>query len=199
MARSSDRRPLSAHGTDEVHATPRSTRVDWLADGGEMGARIRAFNWAGTPLGPLERWPQSLKITLRILLTSRQPMFVWWGDRLTHLYNDAYRPLLGHRHPQALGQPAPELWRELWHELGPRTAAAMQRSDDADDETLLLLPGWDGSADEIYYLFAANVIPDDQGGPGGLLCANSDDTPRARLLEWEQATRREAERQREYQ
>ena len=66
-----------------------------LAGGGDLGARMRQVDWSQTPLGPVEQWPQSLRTCVRILLTSRQPMFVWWGDDLINLYNDAYRSILG--------------------------------------------------------------------------------------------------------
>ena len=82
---------------------------EFLAGGGEMGSAIRAFNWAATPLGPPEAWPQTLKTCLRILLASRQPMWVWWGPELINFYNDAYLPIMGGKHPGALGRPAREV------------------------------------------------------------------------------------------
>ena len=69
------------------------------------------MDWAQTSLGPAELWPQSLKTAVRIMLTSRQPMFVWWGDELINLYNDAYKAIVGGKHPEALGQPASVVWR----------------------------------------------------------------------------------------
>ena len=74
---------------------------------------MRQRDWSQTPLGPAERWPQALKTAVRIMLTSRQAMFVWWGDELINLYNDAYRSIVGGKHPQALGQPASIVWRAL--------------------------------------------------------------------------------------
>ena len=71
-----------------------------LQGGGEMGAYMREFDWAGSPIGPVEQWPQSLRTCVRIILTSRQPMFVWWGEQLINLYNDAYISILGGKHPQ---------------------------------------------------------------------------------------------------
>ena len=68
-----------------LRATP-----DFLAGGGEMGRAIRAFNWATTSLGPPESWPRTLRTCLRIMLASRQPMWVWWGPELLNFYNDAY-------------------------------------------------------------------------------------------------------------
>src|SRR5947207_876227 len=93
---------------------------DFLAGGGEMGERMRAFNWADHPLGPPEGWPQSLKIGVRMVINSRFPMFIWWGADLIYLYNDAHTSILGGKHPAALGQPASVVWQETWDELGPR-------------------------------------------------------------------------------
>src|SRR4051812_21841023 len=69
----------------------------------DMAAAISGFDWAATPLGPTESWPQSLKSTVRLLLGSRYPGFLWWGPELVALYNDAYVDVLGPRHPWALG------------------------------------------------------------------------------------------------
>ena len=68
--------------------------TDILSGGGELGARMRSKDWSTTPLGPPQTWPQSLKTSVRIMLTSRQPMFVWWGDELINLYNDAYKTMM---------------------------------------------------------------------------------------------------------
>src|SRR5579884_811921 len=87
--------------------------VEVLAGGGEMGALMRAFDWTSTPLGPVPAWPQALKTCVRLMLASRQPMWLGWGDQLTFLYNDAYRDILGGKHPSALGQPTAVVWREI--------------------------------------------------------------------------------------
>lgn len=81
-----------------------------FAGGGEMGTLMRSHDWSKTPLGSIEHWSQSLKTAVRIMLTSRQPMFVWWGEELINLYNDAYKAIVGGKHPQALGQPASQVW-----------------------------------------------------------------------------------------
>src|SRR5512145_3470486 len=86
----------------------------WLAGGGEMGARIRALDWASTPLGPLETWPQSLRSAVSILLPSKAQIALFWGPELITLYNDAYRPVFGAKHPGALGMPIRQSWNELW-------------------------------------------------------------------------------------
>ena len=84
-------------------AQPYREAPDFLAGGGEMGERIRELQWTRTPLGAPGDWPQPLREAVRMMLASRTPMSLWWGDALTHLYNDAARALLGSGHPSALG------------------------------------------------------------------------------------------------
>jgi signal transduction histidine kinase len=149
-----------------------------FAGGGEMGARMRAFDWASNPLGPVPSWPQSLKTCVRVILTSRQPMFVWWGEQFINLYNDAYKTIVGGKHPEALGQPASVVWREIWDQVYPRAQSAMSMNEGTYDEALLLIMERHGYAEETYYTFSYSPVPNDQGGTGGILCANTDDTQR---------------------
>ena len=96
-----------------------------------MGALMRAKNWADTPLGPPETWPQSLKTVVRILLGSRYAMWMGWGEDLSFFYNDAYRPILGDKHPAALGRALREVWWEVYPELGPLNEAILRAERDA--------------------------------------------------------------------
>jgi PAS domain S-box-containing protein len=157
---------------------PATSAADCLAGGGELGARMRAIDWSKTALGPVESWPQSLRTCIRIVLTSRQPMFVWWGDELINLYNDAYKSIVGGKHPQALGQPARVVWREIWDQILPRVESAMRANEGTYDEALFLLMERNGYPEETYYTFSYSPVPHDRGGNGGILCANSDDTRR---------------------
>ena len=91
----------------------------FLDGGGEMGQRIRAFNWNLTPLGPPEDSPQALKTLVNLFLASKQPMFLGWGPERTSLYNDAFIPILGRKHPSALGQPSMAVWAEAREVLEP--------------------------------------------------------------------------------
>ena len=87
-----------------------------------MGSRIRAFDWSETPLGPPTEWPQALKTLVNLLLASTQPMFLAWGPDRTWLYNDAFIPILGRKHPAALGRPSMEVWAEAREVLEPMFA-----------------------------------------------------------------------------
>src|ERR1700691_4910144 len=149
-----------------------------LAGGGELGALMRAMDWSRTALGPVETWPQALRTSVRILLTSRQPMFVWWGDELINLYNDAYKTIVGGKPPEALGQPASVVWHEIWDQVGPRARSAMTANEGTYDEALLLIMERYGYREETYYTFSYSPVPSDTGDAGGILCANTDDTQR---------------------
>ncbi|WP_343692598.1 ATP-binding protein [Chitinophaga sp.] len=151
---------------------------EFLTGGGEMGALIRSHNWASTPLGHFESWPQSLKTCVRIILTSSQPMFVWWGPELINLYNDPYRSILGGKHPDVLGMPAAEVWKEIWDSVGPRANTCMEKNIGTYDEALLLIMERNGYPEETYYTFSYSPIPGDYGGTKGIICANTDDTLR---------------------
>ncbi|MET0285991.1 MAG: histidine kinase dimerization/phospho-acceptor domain-containing protein, partial [Polyangiales bacterium] len=146
--------------------------------GGELGARMREIDWAKTALGPVSGWPLSLKTCVRIILTSRQPMFVWWGPQLINLYNDAYKQIVGGKHPAALGQPASEVWAEIWPDISPRAQSALERNEGTYDEALLLIMERYGYPEETYYTFSYSPVPNDEGKTFGIICANTDDTQR---------------------
>src|SRR5829696_6892870 len=92
----------------------RDTGPDFLAGGGEMGERMRAMDWSMTALGHVSDWPQSLRSAVSILLPSKAQIVLFWGPELVTLYNDAYRPVFGVKHPRVLGLPAREAWSEIW-------------------------------------------------------------------------------------
>jgi PAS domain S-box-containing protein len=150
----------------------------FLQGGGEMGARMRAFDWSATPLGDPATWPRSLKTAVRILLTSRQPMFVWWSERFLNLYNDPYIGVLGDKDRDALGRPAQEIWGEIWHDVGPRAESALREDKGTYDEALLLLMRRHGYVEETYFTFSYSPVPDDDGQSGGIFAACTDDTRR---------------------
>ena len=101
-------------------------RLGFLAGGGEMGALMRTHDWEATPVGAPETWPQSLRTTVRLLLNTQHPMFIWWGPELVQFYNDAYRQTMGpERHPSALGQRGRECGGEIWDIIGPQIEHVM--------------------------------------------------------------------------
>jgi two-component sensor histidine kinase len=150
---------------------------EFLTGGGEMGAAMRAFNWAATPLGAPESWPRTLRTCLRIMLASRQPMWIWWGPELINFYNDAYLPIIGGKHPGALGRPARIVWAEIWDQIKDRIHAAMSGEASYSEGEMLLMQRH-GYPEETYYTFSFSPVPEEDGNIGGVVCASTDDTDR---------------------
>jgi len=162
----------------EITAVDTEVTAGWLQGGGELGERIRGFDWTRTPLGPPSAWPQSLKTAVRIMLTSRQAIWIGWGAQLTYLYNDPYKAIIGGKHPHALGQPFEQVWREIYDVVGPMAAHVMTANEGTYVEEQLLMMERHGYQEETYYTFSYSPIPDDDGNPGGIICYNTDDTRR---------------------
>ena len=149
-----------------------------FAGAGEMAALMRARDWASTPLGPPERWPQSLRTVVRIVLTSRHAMWLGWGPDLIFFYNDAYRPTLGTKHPAALGTPTRLVWAEIWPAIEPRITRVLHHGEATWDEGLLLFLERSGYPEETYHTFSYSPVPGDDGASGGLLCVVTEETDR---------------------
>jgi PAS domain S-box-containing protein len=144
--------------------------------GGEMVERLKSFNWASTSLGPYDTWPQSLRLAVGVCMNSRFPMFVWWGRELINIYNDAYVPILGKRHPAAFGLPAQPTWHEIWSVVGPQADAVMQRGEATWNERVLLVMERHGYTEDTWFTWSYSPILDETGKVGGLFCACVEDT-----------------------
>jgi PAS domain S-box-containing protein len=151
------------------------TRDDFLAGGGEMGFRMRALDWSDTPLGAGSQWPQSLRTAVSILINSKYPMFLAWGEQLTFLYNDGYGPILGAKHPQALGRPFARIWAEIWSDISPLVSRALS-GEPTWSEDLPLFMSRHGYLEEVYFTFSYSPIRDESGGVGGMFCACTETT-----------------------
>ena len=140
-----------------------------------MAARLRAFDWSRSPLGPVESWPQSLLTAVSIMLNSKYPMFLAWGDELTFLYNDGYQPILGNKHPAALGQRFARIWAEIWGDIEPLVARALG-GEATWSENLQLFTERSGFVEETYFTFSYSPVRDESGGVGGMFCACTETT-----------------------
>ncbi|HEY2318624.1 MAG TPA: SpoIIE family protein phosphatase [Solirubrobacteraceae bacterium] len=164
---------------------------EFLGDAGEVGRDLLEVDWAATPLGPVEAWPDALASVVRVLLTSRFAMWMGWGPDLTFLCNDAYRrDTLGQKYPWALGRPASEVWAEIWADIGPRIERVMSTGQATWDEALLLLLERSGYPEETYHTFSYSPLADEHGRVTGMLCVVSEETKRV-IGERRMATLRE--------
>jgi len=169
---------LPATGTDTPVAVPHalSPTGDALAGGGELGSRIRELDWSLTALGPVEAWPQSLRTSVSIVLASRFPLSIWWGPEYVLLYNDAYAPLLGAKHPAALGRPAPEVWAEIMNIIGPMLAHVTTTGEATYTEDGFLPVARYGRLEESYFTWSHSPIRIESGGVGGVLTVVTETT-----------------------
>ena len=157
----------------------------------EIGRDLAAVDWAATPLGPVEGWPQSLRTAVNILLASRFSMWMAWGPELTFFCNAAYRrDTLGSKYPWALGRPASEVWAEIWQDIGSRVERVMSAGESTWDEALMLLLERSGYTEETYHTFSYSPLRDDDARMVGMLCVVSEETDRV-IAERRMATLRD--------
>lgn len=147
-----------------------------LTGGGEMGLLMRSMDWSTTDLGSFENWPQSLRTAVSICLNSRFPILIWWGPSLTMLYNDAYRPILGDKHPRSMGQRGKECWPEIWDIIGPMLQSVLDDGVATWSENQLLLLNRSGYSEECYFTFSYSPIRDETGKVGGVFTAVTETT-----------------------
>ena len=136
-----------------------------------MAVLCREFQWESTVLGPVNKWPLSLRTIVNALLNSRHPMFLFWGPELIQFYNDAYRPSFaeGPRHPAALGAKAREFWTEIWDVIGPQIDGVMTRGEATwyEDQFLPILRN--GRMEDVYWTYGYSPVRDDDGRINGTL------------------------------
>jgi len=158
-----------------------------------MGALMRAHDWSSSPLGPPERWPQSLRSVVSLMLTSKFPMFIAWGPKLAFLYNDGYRPIFGTKHPHALGLPFQEVWAEIWPDIEPLVTKALS-GEATYHEDLHLVMERNGYPEDTWYTFSYSPVRDETGEIAGMFCACTETT---REVKSRAALRAEQDRLRE--
>lgn len=146
----------------------------------ETGELLRRTAWADTDLGPIDGWPQSLRTAVSICLNSRFPMFVWWGPSLVNIYNDAYIPVLGLKHPTAFGRPATESWSDIWPTLAPQVDAVLREGRATWNERVLLQMQRNGMPEDTWFTWSYSPIHGDSGTIDGLFCACTEETQHVR-------------------
>jgi PAS domain S-box-containing protein len=159
-------------------------KYHFLEDGGELGELTRNHNWATTPVGPIETWPQSLKITVGTILHSGFPMFLWWGDDMTQFYNDAYRPSLGEsgKHPKALGQNGKECWPEIWDVIYPLIHQVKTTGKSFFLEDQLVPIFRNGKLEDVYWTFSYSAIVNEQDEIAGVLVVCTETTRKVNMI-----------------
>ncbi|MEP7381696.1 MAG: ATP-binding protein [Gemmatimonadota bacterium] len=160
----------------DISAETRSEDV--FVGGGDAGELLKKLDWRGCSLGAPREWPQSLRTALSICLASRHPICILWGPEYTYLYNDAYAPIVGSKHPAALGAPYPEVWPEVWEgDIKPVLQPVMATGVASWADNLLLVLHRFGFNEECYFSFSFAPIRDESGQVGGVFTAITETTP----------------------
>ena len=167
---------------DQSSRKPGDAAARVLAAGGEAGAIARAVDWSATPLGPVADWSQALRSAAALVLHNDSGMLLWWGPDFVQIYNDAYRPVLGDKHPRAMGQPFRECWSEVFHILGPLAERPFRGGPSMTSDDLPLLINRKVHREETHFHLAYSPVPDETAQPtgiGGVLATVTEITEQA--------------------
>jgi PAS domain S-box-containing protein len=166
----------------QTEIIPKKSAHSFLHGGGEMGELTRNYNWSQTSIGGPEQWPQSLRTTLSILLNSRFPMFLWWGEDLIQFYNDAYRPSLGNngKHPVALGQKGKDCWPEIWAIIKPLIDQVRAGKGATWSEDQLIPIYRNGKIEDVYWTFGYSPVKGENGDVEGVLVVCNETTEKVK-------------------
>ena len=150
----------------------------FIKGGGEMGALTGDYDWSSTTVGTPDQWPQSLRTMVNVLLHSKFPMFLFWGEDLIQFYNDAYRPSLGNegKHPHALGAKGADTWQEIWPVIKPLIDRVRSVGEATWSEDQLIPIYRNGKLEDVYWTFSYSPVPDDEGNIGGVLVTCTETT-----------------------
>ena len=159
---------------------------------GELADLFRRLDWASTPLGPVSTWSPAVIGTVNLMLPAQAEIVLFWGPEFVALYNDAYAPTIGDKHPRALGRPARENWTELWGDLEPLLRGVREtRETFAARDRPFYIERDNHSGETVYFDVSYSVVAEMDGSVGGVLCIVSETT---RRVLGEQALRRSEER-----
>lgn len=160
---------------------------------GEMARLMREKDWSSTPFGPLDGWSQALRSAVSICLGSRFPMVLYWGETRALIYNDAWSPVPGRKHPWALGRPGPEVWAEIWDIIGPMFDHVMDTGEATWSEDQLLPLNRFGYTEECYFYYSYSPVRGEDGRVEGIFTAVTETTYRVLATRRERLLRQVAE------
>jgi hypothetical protein len=152
----------------------------------DMGRLCRAHDWAATPLGPVDEWPQSLKTVAGLVVRQGIAQAICWGPELLQIYNDAYRVILGDKHPAALGRPVLWTWTEIERDIRPLFERVMS-GETVYFENLRLEVVRFGELQETFFTFSYSPVLGEEGTVAGVLvnCFETTDQVHAQEMQRE--------------
>src|SRR5579883_2020226 len=155
-----------------------SAQREFLAEAGTMGGVLGAHDWSTSPLGPPESWSPTLKTIVGVILRAEAQIVLFWGSDFVALYNDAYAPTIGTKHPRALGRPARENWAELWDDLEPLLMGVLTTGKMFFSRDRPFYIERHGYGETTYWDVSYSAVLDADGTVGGVLCIVTETTDR---------------------
>jgi len=154
-----------------------------------MGELTRKLDWSKTSIGTPDEWPQSLRTMVSVILRTKFPMFIWWGEDLIQFYNDAYRPSLGNegKHPTALGQKGKDCWPEIWEVIYPLIDQVRSKGESTWSENQLIPIYRNGKMEDVYWTFGYSPITGESGKVEGVLVVCTETTHAVESLQQQAA------------
>ncbi|MCX5258618.1 SpoIIE family protein phosphatase [Streptomyces canus] len=158
---------------------PRTAAARVFSEGGAFGELLSGIDWAATPLGPPVSWPGPLVDTLRLMLTSAHGMALYWGAEFATLYNLGSTPIVGAKHPWALGRPYKEVFPEVWaHPVSSHFHYVTDTRKPLLVPDELLIMERHGFLEQCYFDSAFQPVLLDDGTAGGVLQILTETTGR---------------------
>jgi len=150
----------------------------FMAGGGEVSCLLQAMDWRHSPLGAPDQWSPALQAVVAMLLPAQAQIVLFWGPLYTALYNDAYWPTIGDKHPKALGQPAKAHWSELWDDLEPLLRGVRETgvTFSARDRPFFIVRH--GPGETAYFDVSYSAVRESDGSVGGVLCIVTETSER---------------------
>lgn len=150
--------------------------IGFLSGGGALGDLMRTCDWANSPLGPPGAWPANLKNAVGLLLGAEAQVVVFWGPEFVALYNTAYAPTIGTKHPAALGRPAQENWSELWDDLHPLLRRVREGGETISARDRPFVIDRHGYLEDVWFDISYSPVRSETGTVDGVLCIVSETT-----------------------
>ncbi|SFE91562.1 ATP-binding protein [Methylobacterium sp. yr596] len=167
---------VSRNGLDE--AGEPEADIGFMAGGGEMGALMRSMDWSRIAFGPISGWSQALRSAVSICLTTRFPVVLYYGPERALIYNDAWRPVVGDKHPWSFGRAGTEVWAEIWDIIGPMFDTVFETGEATWSDDQLLPLNRFGYVEECYFYYSYSPIRGEQGRVEGIFTAVAETTQR---------------------
>ncbi|WP_119139388.1 ATP-binding protein [Pseudomonas reidholzensis] len=170
-------KPVQDNDTDN----PAAAMPSFLLGGGTVSTLLQSLDWAASPLGAPQDWSASLKTLMATILPAKAQIVLFWGADYVSLYNDAYAPTIGAKHPRALGRPGQENWSELWHDLEPLLRGVRETGETFAAQDRPFYIERRGLGEIAYFDVSYSAVREIDGSVGGVLCIVTETTERVQF------------------